>query len=326
MKGSFQFLVFSFQKWPRRTDVMELFVLSHRRMAALMLFILLILVGHISASAQMGQKYGTSPLYGPRPELGSADNGLPKTLDNVGVDQKLNEQLPLDLIFRDETGREVRLGEYFNHGRPVILSFVYYECPMLCNQVLNGLAGSLKTLSFDVGKEFEVVTVSFDARETPQLAAAKKESYMARYNRAGAANGWHFLTGDQKSIDALTAAAGFRYAWDEKGNQFAHASAIMMTTPEGKMARYFYGIEYAPKELRLSIVEASANKIGSPVDQLLLYCFHYDPTSGKYGLAIMNIVKLAGGITVIGIVLLLFLLNRQRRISGIDQLNTGGAA
>jgi protein SCO1/2 len=299
---------------------------SLRWVVAVALLTMLIFAGSISASAQIGQKYGNSPLYGPRPELGSADNGLPKTLDNVGVDQKLNEQLPLDLVFRDETGREVRLGEYFNHGRPVILSFVYYECPMLCNQVLNGLAGSLKTLSFDIGKEYDVVTVSFDARETPQLAAAKKESYMARYNRAGAANGWHFLTGDQKSIDALTQAAGFRYAWDEKSNQFAHASAIMMTTPEGKLARYFYGIEYAPKELRLSIVEASANKIGSPVDQLLLYCYHYDPSSGKYGLAIMNIVRLAGAITVVGIVLLLFLLNRQRRISGVDQLNAGGAA
>ncbi len=281
----------------------------------------------VPALAQMGQKYNSSPLYGPRPELGSMDNGLPKTLDNVGIDQKLNEQLPLDVIFRDETGREVRLGEYFNHGKPVILSFVYYECPMLCNQVLNGLAGSLKTLSFNVGTEFEVVTVSFDPRETPQLAAAKKDSYMARYNRAGAEKGWHFLTGDQKSISALTQAAGFRYAYDEKNQQFAHASAVMLTTPEGRMARYFYGIEYAPKELRLGIVEASANKVGSPVDQLLLYCYHYDPASGKYGLAIMNIVKLAGAITVIGIVLLIFLLSRQRRISGIDEgLKIGGAA
>ena len=277
--------------------------------------------------AQMGQKYNSSPLYGPRPELGSMDNGLPKTLDNVGIDQKLNEQLPLDLTFRDETGREVRLGEYFNHGRPVILSFVYYECPMLCNQVLNGLAGSLKTLSFNVGKEFEVVTVSFDPRETPSLAAAKKDSYMARYNREGAEKGWHFLTGDGKSIAALTQAAGFRYAWDEKNQQFAHASAIMLSTPEGRLARYFYGIEYAPKELRLGIVEASANKIGSPVDQLLLYCYHYDPASGKYGLAIMNIVRLAGAITVVCIFLLLFLLRRQRRLSGIDDgLKAGGAA
>jgi protein SCO1/2 len=288
-------------------------------------FVLVVLT--VPALAQMGQKYGSSPLYGPRPELGSTDNGLPKTLDKVGVDQKLNEQLPLDVMFRDESGRQVRLGEYFHHDRPVILSFVYYECPMLCNQVLNGLAGSLKTLSFDVGDEFEVVTISFDARETPQLAAAKKESYMARYNRPGASQGWHFLTGDQQSIDLVTQAAGFRYAYDERTEQFAHASAIMLATPEGKLARYYYGIEYAPKELRLGIVEASANKVGSPVDQLLLYCYHYDPASGKYGLRIFKVVQVAAVITVVGIVGLLVLLGRQRRAMNVDQgSNSGGAA
>lgn len=270
-----------------------------------------LLVFCLPALAQMGQRYNNSPLYGPRPELGSSNNGLPKALKDVGVDQKLNEQVPLDLVFRDETGREVRLGEYFNHGRPVIITLVYYECPMLCNQVLNGLAGSLKTLSFDVGKEFDVLTVSFDARETPELAAAKKDAYLARYGREGASAGWHFLTGEQKSIDALTNAVGFRYAYDIETKQFAHASAIMLATPEGKLARYYYGIEYAPKELRLGIVEASQNKVGSPVDQLLLYCFHYDPASGKYGLAIMNLVRLAGAMSVIGIVALLLVLRRK---------------
>jgi protein SCO1/2 len=290
-----------------------------------LLCMLLFCVCCVSALAQMGQKYGTSPLYGPRPELGSMDNGLPKALDNVGIDQKLGEQVPLDLMFRDEGGREVRLGEYFNQGRPVIISLVYYECPMLCNQVLNGLAGSLKTLSFDVGKEFDVVTVSFDARETPQLAAAKKASYMARYGRAGAEKGWHFLTGDQKNINALTQAVGFRYAYDESTNQFAHASGIMLATPEGKLARYFYGIEYAPKDMRLSIVEASANKVGSPVDTLMLYCFHYDPATGKYGLAIMNVVRLSGILTVFGIVALLIVL-RRRRGHLEEGLKAGGAA
>jgi Uncharacterized protein SCO1/SenC/PrrC, involved in biogenesis of respiratory and photosynthetic systems len=310
----FQFLVFSFQK-------------SLRGSLPALCACVLLLALFAPALAQMGQQYNSSPLYGPRPELGSADNGLPKTLDKVGIDQKLNEQLPLDVIFRDETGQEVRLGQYFNQGKPVLISLVYYECPMLCNQVLNGLAGSLKTLSFDVGKEFEVVTVSFDARETPQLAAAKKDSYMARYGREGAAKGWHFLTGEQKSIDALTQAVGFRYAYDESQKQFAHASGIMLATPEGKLSRYFYGIEYAPKELRLSIVEASANKVGSPVDQLLLYCFHYDPSTGKYGLAIMNIVRLAGVVTVVGIALLIVLL-RQKRNEGDagEGLNAGGAA
>jgi protein SCO1/2 len=291
-----------------------------------LLCMLLFCVCCVSTLAQMGQKYGTSPLYGPRPELGSMDNGLPKALDNVGIDQRLGEQVPLDLMFRDETGREVRLVEYFNQGRPVIISLVYYECPQLCNQVLNGLAGSLKTLSFDVGKEFEVVTVSFDARETPQLAAAKKASYMARYGRAGAEKGWHFLTGDQKNINALTGAVGFRYAYDESTNQFAHASGIMLATPEGKLARYFYGIEYAPKDMRLSIVEASANKVGSPVDTLMLYCFHYDPATGKYGLAIMNVVRLSGILTVFGIVALLIVLQRRRRGHVEEGLKAGGAA
>jgi protein SCO1/2 len=312
-KGSFQFLVFSFQK-----------LLRSSLSAAFVGLCLIVLC--IPAFAQMGQKYGNSPLYGPRPELGSTDNGLPKALNDVGIDQKLNEQLPLDLTFRDETGREVRLGEYFNQGRPVLLSFVYYECPMLCNQVLNGLASGVKVLSFDVGKEFDIVTVSFDARETPQLAAAKKDSYMARYNRAGAEKGWHFLTGDQKSIDALTRAAGFRYSYDAATNQFAHASGIMLATPDGRLARYFYGIEYAPRELKLGIMEASANKIGTPVDQLLLYCYHYDPATGKYGLAILNIVRLAGMLTVIGIVVLLVALRRRNVDSAPEGLKAGGAA
>jgi protein SCO1/2 len=281
------------------------------------------------AFAQMGQQYSNSPLYGPRPELGSGttENGLPKPLQEVGIDQRLGEQIPLDAVFRDEAGREVRLGEYFNHGRPVIITLVYYECPMLCNQVLNELAGSIKTLSFNVGQEFDIVTVSFDARETPELAAAKKESYMARYGRAGAEAGWHFLTGEQKSIDALTRAVGFRYTYDEKSKQFAHASGIMLTTPEGRLARYFYGLEYSPKDLRLSIVEASANKIGTPVDALMLYCFHYDPASGKYGLAIMNIVRLSGVLTVGGIFALIFFM--RRRGDGrhrAEALKAGGAA
>ena len=285
---------------------------------------LIVMLSCTSSLAQMGQKYGSSPLYGPRPELGTTDNGLPAALNNVGIDQKLNEQVPLDLVFRDESGRDVRLGEYFNQGKPIIIALVYYECPMLCNQVLNGLTGSLRTLSFDVGKEFEVVTVSFDARETPQLAADKKASYIARYGRPGAEKAWHFLTGDQKSIDALTQAVGFRYAYDSATNQFAHASGIMLASPDGRLVRYFFGIEYAPKELRLSIVEASANKVGSPVDQLLLYCYHYDPSSGKYGLAIMNVVRLGGAITVVGICFLLVFLRRRNTTGTRNELKAGG--
>lgn len=246
-----------------------------------------------------------------RPES-APKNTLPEPLRKVGIDQRLNEQIPLGLIFRDEEGREVELGKYFG-TKPVILSLVYYDCPMLCTQILTGLVGSLKALKFSVGDEFTVVTVSFDARETPELARAKKEGYLTRYGREGAAQGWHFLTGDQASIDALTQAVGFRYAWDEQTKQFAHASGIMVLTPEGKLSRYFYGVEYSPKDLRLGLVEASANKIGSPVDQLLLFCYHYDPATGRYGFVIMNAIRVLGVATFLGLALLIFILKRRER-------------
>ena len=211
----------------------------------------------------------------------------------IGIDQKLDEQLPLDLSFNDEEGRPVALHQFFGE-KPVILSLVYYDCPMLCTQVLNGLLSSLQVLSFDVGEEFEVVTVSFDPGETAELAAAKKREYLKRYNRDGAEDGWHFLTGTQDQIDGLTQALGFRYQYDAETDEYIHASGIMVATPKGKLARYFYGIEYAPKDLRLGLVEAADNKIGSPVDQLLLLCYNYDPTTGKYGLVIMNSLRIAG--------------------------------
>jgi protein SCO1/2 len=251
-----------------------------------------------------------SPLYGARPESGPVATGLPKALKNVGIDQKLNETIPLDAVFRDEQGREVRLGQFFK-GKPVILSLVYYSCPMLCTQVLNGMMGSLRRVSFNIGEQFEVVTVSFDPKETPQLAAAKKVTYVKGYNRAGAEAGWHFLTGDEANIKRLTESVGFRYAWDEQTKQFAHASGIMVLTPDGKIARYFYGIEYAPNDLRLGLVEASQNKIGTPVDALMLYCYHYDPATGKYGAAVMNVVKLAGAVTLVLIVGMLLVLRRR---------------
>jgi protein SCO1/2 len=270
---------------------------------------------------------GTSPLYSPRGGAGTGPNGLPTALQNVGIDQKLNEQIPLDLQFLDETGRTVQLREYFGR-KPVILSLVFYECPMLCNQVLNGLVGSLKAQTFNVGQEFDVLTVSFDPREGPQLASAKKLSYMQRYQRAGAEKGWHFLTGDQKSIDALTRAVGFRYSYDAATNQFAHASGIMVLTPEGKLSRYFYGIEYGPKDLRLALVESSANKIGTPVDALTLYCYHYDPVTGKYGPTIMNIIRLGGLLTMLGVAALIFVLQRRRRIAeeATNESMAGGIA
>jgi protein SCO1/2 len=262
----------------------------------------------VSAFAQSwGQ--GPPPRHAPIPA-----GEKPRDLEDVRIDQRLDESLPLDALFRDENGNEVKLGAYFG-SKPVVLALVYYSCPMLCNQVLNGMTSGLDVLkAFSIGKEFEVVTVSFDARETPELARQKKETYINWYKREGAAEGWHFLTGDQSGIDRLTQAVGFHYKWDEKTTQFIHASGIMIATPDGKLARYFYGIEYAPKDLRLGLVEASAGKIGSPVDQLLLYCYHYDPASGKYGAVVMNMIRLGGVATVIAIIAMLIVF-RMRGLS-----------
>src|SRR5258707_6808867 len=275
------------------------------------------------AQAQPGMPQPNSPLYGARPGSGPVASGLPSALKNVGIDQKLNAQVPLDSVFKDEQGGDVRLGQFFK-GRPVVLSLVYYTCPMLCNQVLNGMLGSFRQVSFNIGAQFEVVTVSFDPRETPDLAAAKKSTYIKAYNRPGADASWHFLTGDEGNIKRLTEAAGFRYRWDEQTKQFAHASGIMVLTPEGKLARYFYGIDYPPRDLRLGLVEASQNKIGTPVDVLMLYCYHYDPATGKYGAVVMNIVRLAGGKGVVLIVGLLLVLRKRsnRAAPGTAQLGT----
>jgi protein SCO1/2 len=239
----------------------------------------------------------------------------------IGIDQKLDEQLPLDLVFNNEKDRQVALREYFG-DKPVALSLVYYECPMLCTQVLNGLLRSLQTLAFDVGREFEVVTVSFDPGETPALAAAKKKEYLKRYDREGAEKGWHFLTGTQDQIDRLTKAVGFRYQYDAETDNYVHASGIMVLTPQGKLARYFYGIEYAPKDLRLGLIEAADNKIGSPVDQLLLLCYRYDPTTGKYGLVIMNSLRIAGFATVAILALFVAIMLRRERKQGLNQVES----
>lgn len=218
-------------------------------------------------------------------------------LRDVGFDQHLGQQVPLDLTFRDESGQPVPLGRYFD--KPVILTLVYYDCPMLCTLTLNGLTSALKVLSLDAGKEFNVVTVSFSPQETPTLAAAKKETYLKQYTRPGAAQGWHFLTGDAGAIGRLTQAVGFRYAYDPAQQQYAHATGIVVLTPAGRIARYFFGVEFSPKDLRLGLIEASADKIGTPVDQLLLYCFHYDPSTGRYSAVVMNIVRVAAVATVL---------------------------
>jgi protein SCO1/2 len=237
-------------------------------------------------------------------------DGRPPILRNVSIEQRLDTRLPLDLGFKDESGRAVHLRDYFGK-RPVVLVLAYYDCPMLCTQVLNGLVSAMRILSFDAGREYEVVTVSFDPRDDPSDARAKKEPYVARYGRPGAAAGWHFLTGEPKAIAALSESVGFRYAWDERLEQFAHASAIYVATPDGRLSRYFYGIEYAPRDLRLALVEASRGKIGTPVDQLLLYCYHYDPGSGRYGAVVMNMVRLGGIVFVV--ILSTFLLVMWRR-------------
>ena len=231
-------------------------------------------------------------------------------LQFVGIEQHLNAEIPADLAFRDELGNNVKLGDYFASGRPVILNLGYYQCPMLCGEVLQGLTGSLKVLTFDVGKDFDVVTVSFDPHETPDMAATKKRDIMRRYGRAGADKGWHFLTGSAESINALTKAVGFQFQWDEKTQQYAHATTIVVLTPDRHVAQYFYGVEFPPKDLRLGLVEASQNKIGSITDQMLLYCYHYDPRTGKYGAIISRIMSIAGAATILFLGAFIFILYR----------------
>jgi protein SCO1/2 len=247
----------------------------------------------LAGFAQPGQPAPMQPTYSM--QASNLKPSLPGALEGVGIDQRLNQQVPLDLTFRDESGRSVALSSFF-HGKPVLLALVYYRCPMLCTQILNGVAGSLKAVSLDPGEDFEVVSVSFDPKDTPELAASKKQMYMRRFGRAGTANGWHFLTGAPAEIKALTDAVGFHYKYDAETDQFAHASGIMILTPEGRLSRYFYGVEYAPRDVRLGLVEASQNKIGNLTDTILLFCYHYDAATGKYGAIAMNMVRLGGAV------------------------------
>ncbi len=234
-------------------------------------------------------------------------------LDKIGIEQKLKAELPLDAVFTNDKGEEVKLGELFQ-GRPVILAIVYFECPMLCTMILNGMLRMLKVLKFDVGREFDIVTVSIDHRETPALAHEKKTQYLKRYQREGADQGWHFLVGAQDQIKRLSDTVGYKYAYDKETDQYAHGSAIMVVTPKGKLSKYFYGIEYSPRDVRLAIVEAADEKIGSLVDEVLLYCFKYNPQEGKYSVVVMNVMRLAGGITILGILgFIFFNLLRDRR-------------
>ena len=236
----------------------------------------------------------------------------PDLLKDVGIDQKLNQQIPLDLAFRDENGKTVEIGKYFGH-KPVILSLVYYDCPMLCTQVLSGMEASLRNISLNIGDDYNVVTLSIDPHEDAKLAHVKQELYTGVYGRPGAAEGWHFLTGDEPQIKKLADSVGFRYAYDADSKQFAHASAIMVLTPEGKISKYFYGITYPSRAVRLGLVDASEGRIGTPVDSVMLFCYHYDPATGKYGLLVARLIQGGGLLTVVILAILIFVLFRNER-------------
>lgn len=236
-------------------------------------------------------------------------------LQDVGIDQHLDAQLPLDAVLVDEQGRSIRLAEFFGRDKPVIVNFVYFRCPMLCTQVLNGLLRSSQAIKFTMHEDYHVLSISIDPRETPAMAAAKKKKYVASYRRPGAEEGWHFLTADAATIERLTRIAGFRYRYDEPSDQYAHASGIIVATPEGRISHYLYGIDYEPNDLRLALADSSKNRIGNLVDQVLLLCYHYDPVTGKYGLAISAVMKIAGVATLLvlgGYLLRMFRLEQIR--------------
>jgi protein SCO1 len=265
----------------------------------------LLVLALVSASA-WGQAMSQGVLSPPA-------NVRPQYLTNVGIEQHLDAQVPPDLSFVDDAGRPVKLGDYFGK-RPLILNLVYYSCTMLCGEALAGLTGSMKMIKFDAGNQYDVITVSFNPQETPEIAAAKKTDYIKRYGRPGAAAGWHFLTGPPQSINALTRAVGFEYQYDPAKNQYAHATAIMVLTPEGRISRYFYGVDFPPKDLRMGLVEASQGKIGNAVDELLLYCYHYDPATGKYGAIVNNMLKIGAVLTILllgGMILIFIRIERS---------------
>ena len=269
--------------------------------------VMIVVLAFVHGVPVFAQRFTSVPYGTPAGSSPTAD-----MLRDVGIEQHLNAQLPLDAVFRDEQGHEVKLGDYFK-DRPVVVMLVYYRCPMLCTQVLNGFLKSSQAVPLQIGRDYQVVTVSFDPRETPELAAEKKNSYVRAYRRDGAADGWHFLTGDRQSIDRLTKVVGFHYHFDPKSDQFAHASGIALATPDGRLSRYFYGIEYEPDDLRLGLVESSSGRIGSLVDQVLLLCYHYDPLTGKYGLVIAGVMRTAGLLTVIVLGSFLVVMYRRER-------------
>jgi protein SCO1/2 len=250
------------------------------------------------ASAQPGYPSSYLRYAGEAEKPKNPADMAPPQLKDVTFKQRLGETLPLDAMFKDEGGRTVALGDYFGR-RPVVLAFVYYSCPMLCTQVMNGISSALTAVPFKAGEDFDVVLISFDPKDTPAVAAEKKKTHLEYWSAQQTANAWHFLTGDEATIRRVTSAAGFTYQWDQTTGQFAHVSGVLVATKDGQLSRYFYGIEYSPKELRLALVESGEGHVGSAIDELLLYCFHYDPESGRYGAVVMNLIRLGGVLTLL---------------------------
>ena len=257
--------------------------------------------------------------------VGQPASGMPTILRGVGFRPELNAQMPLDASFKDETGKDVRLGDYLHTQKPVLLAFVYYGCPMMCTQLEQGVVGSLRMLSFNPGRDYEVVFVSFDDRDTPEMAAAKKTTAMNKFRRPETSTGWHFLSGSKESIAAVTNAANFHFNYDAKNNLFAHASGLILLTPDGRISRYFYGVEFPALDVRLGLVDASAGKIGSPVDHALLFCFQYDPSTAHYSATILRIVRLGGILTIATMIVAFLIFRRRERAAVPPNLHHQGA-
>jgi protein SCO1/2 len=285
----------------------------------------LLLAAAAAVHADRGTWTGAGPGTGAAAQSGVPSGQMPGPLQKVGYDQKLGGQVPLGLGFRDQDGRAVRLSNYFGQ-KPVLLVLAYYHCPMLCDMVLTGVTGSLKTMTLDPGKDFDVVVVSIDPNESAVQAAASRANTISRYGRSGTDEGWHFLTGPQPSIDALAASVGFRYVYDAERNEFSHAAGIVILTPEGRISRYLYGIEYAPRDVKLALIESADHKIGTLVDAALLYCFHYDPAIGRYSAMTMRIVRIGAVLTVLGLALMITLLRRSSPDKHPHEPGTLGAA
>ena len=286
------------------------------------MFGLALCVVSVPAFAQGGSYSQAEPGF-PQPsfemmEPGSVATARLPQLENVSFKQKLNTQLPLDAHFRDENGRDVTLGQYFGGTRPVVLAFVYYSCPMLCTQIMNGVSRAIKVLPFTPGTDFDVVFISFDPRDKPETASAKKTALMNYWSMQNQSGAWHLLTGEEPQIKRVTSAAGFFYMWDERSQQYAHLSGVLVLTPDGRLSRYFYGVEYSPKELRLALVESGEGRVGSVVDALLLYCYHYDPSQGRYGVIVMNLVRLGGVLTVLALGGFIYFMRRQEKLHPLE--------